>query len=257
MDTQSLADRTGGGRDGAGSDALIQQSLLGKQVYDLLWQRIVSHQLQPGDKLSDLRLSQELGVSRTPVREALHQLAQEGIVRAESRRGFYVAHFSSEDVREVYEVRAALEVLAVRLALPRLSAADLAEAQADLDAVSRRVLAGDPSASETFLAIDRAFHEMLVQAANNRRLSGLLAGVQAQLRVFQFYGIHFQSMMEMSLDHHQAILAALRARDRPAAEAAMERHIQEVKERVLAEFVSQETADSSRGSSPTLAGEPG
>ena len=72
------------------AEALIQQSLLGKQVYELLWQRIVSHQLRPGDKLSDLRLSEELGVSRTPVREALHRLAQEGIVRAESRRGFYV-----------------------------------------------------------------------------------------------------------------------------------------------------------------------
>ncbi len=256
MDIQSTADRAGGGRDGEGSDALIQQSLLGKQVYDLLWQRIVSHQLRPGDKLSDLRLSEEIGVSRTPVREALHQLTQEGIVRAESRRGFYVARFSSVDVREVYEVRAALEVLAVRLALPRLSDAELAAAQAELDAVSRRVLAGDPSASETFLAIDRAFHAMLVQAANNRRLSGLMASVQAQLRVFQFYGIHFQDMMEMSLEHHQAILAALRARDRPAAEAAMERHIQEVKERVLAEFLSQETVAPARSRGPAPSGEP-
>jgi DNA-binding GntR family transcriptional regulator len=243
METQGAADRAGDGRDAPGTDALIQQSLLGRQVYELLWRRIVSHQLQPGDKLSDLRLSEELGVSRTPVREALHRLAQEGIVRAESRRGFYVSDFSSEDVREVYDVRTALEVLAVRLALPHLRAADLDIAQRELDAVSRRVRAGDPEANETFLVIDRAFHQMLVQAANNRRLAGMMASVQAQLRVFQFYGIHFQDMMEMSLEHHQAILAALRAGDRPAAEAAMERHIQEVKARVLAEFVSQETAD--------------
>ena len=243
MDAQGAGDRAGEGRDGAGSDALIQPSLLGKQVYELLWRRIVSHQWQPGDTLSDLRLSEELGVSRTPVREALHRLAQEGIVRAESRRGFYVSHFSSEDVREVYDVRMALEVLGVRLALPHLRAADLDAAQEALDAVIRRFRAGDPEANETFLVIDRAFHEMLIQAAHNRRLAGMLASVQAQLRVFQFYGIHFQDMMEMSLAHHQAILAALRAGDRPAAEAAMERHIQEVKERVLAEFLSQETAD--------------
>jgi DNA-binding GntR family transcriptional regulator len=243
MDTPGAEERAGDGRDGAGSEALIQQSLLGKQVYELLWQRIVSHQLQPGDKLSDLRLSEELRVSRTPVREALHRLAQEGIVRAESRRGFYVSHFSSEDVREVYDVRTALEVLAVRLALPHLRGADLTAAQAELDAVSRRLHAGDPEANETFLVIDRACHEMLVQAANNRRLAGMMTSLQAQLRVFQFYGIHFQDMMKLSLEHHQAILAALRAGDGPAAEAAMERHIQEVKARVLAEFLSQESGD--------------
>jgi DNA-binding GntR family transcriptional regulator len=243
MDTSGEGERGGDGRDASGADALIQPSLLGKQVYELLWRRIVSHQLQPGDKLSDVRLSEELGVSRTPVREALHRLAQDGIVRAESRRGFYVSHFSSEDVREVYDVRAALEVLAVRLALPHLRAADLDTAQAALDAVVRRFRAGDPEANETFLFIDRAFHEMLVEAAHNRRLTGLMVSLQAQLRVFQFYGIHFQDMMEMSLAHHQAILAALRVGDRPAAEAAMERHIQEVKARVLADFLNQETAD--------------
>jgi DNA-binding GntR family transcriptional regulator len=252
MDTQGADERAGDGREAAGgADALIQQSLLGKQVYELLWRRIVSHQLRPGDKLSDLRLSGELGVSRTPVREALHRLAQEGMVRAESRRGFYVSQFSSDDVREVYDVRTALEVLAVRLALPNLSAAQIAAAQEDLDAVGRRVRAGDPTANEAFLLIDRAFHEMLVQAANNRRLAGLMAGLQAQLRVFQFYGIHFQDMMEMSLEHHQAILAALRAGDHPAAEAAMERHIQQVKERVLADFPNLEAPDpAGAGSDP-------
>src|SRR6478672_2282300 len=130
-----------GARDELAAESPIQQSLLGKQVYNLLWQRIVSHQLQPGDKLSDVRLSEELGVSRTPVREALQRLAQEGIARAESRRGFFVAHFSSQDVREVYDVRAALEVLAVRLARPRLTDTQLAAAQEALDTVARRVQA--------------------------------------------------------------------------------------------------------------------
>lgn len=224
--------------DALAGEAPIQQTLLGSQVYDLLWQRIVRHQLRPGDKLSDLRLSEELGVSRTPVREALHRLAQEGIVRAESRRGFFVARFSRRDVREVYDVRTALELLAVRLALPQLTDAEIAAAQADLDGVVPRVRAGDPAANEEFLRIDREFHQWLIVRADNSRLAALMASLQAQLRVFQYYGIHLHKMMEISIAHHQAILAALHQRDQAAAEAAMERHIQEVKAQVLVEFAA-------------------
>src|SRR5437763_1833167 len=146
----------GRARDGAHEavESLIQQRPVGQQVYDLLWQRIVSHQLRPGDKLSDVRLSEELGVSRTPVREALQRLAQDGMVRAESRRGFFVAQFSSRDVGEVYDVRTALEVLAVRLAFPHLTEADLATSQTALDAVARRVRAGDAGAPAEFLEVD-------------------------------------------------------------------------------------------------------
>jgi DNA-binding GntR family transcriptional regulator len=219
-----------------GGDSFIQQSLLGRQVYDLLWERILAHQLRPGDKLSDQRLSEELGVSRTPVREALYRLAQDGIVRAESRRGFYVAGFSSADVREIYDVRTALEVLAVRLALPHLSDAELAEAQQALDGVRQRIAAGDAGANEAFLVIDRAFHDLLIRVADNRRLAAMMGTLQAQVRVFQYYGIHFQHILAQSLDQHQAILTALKARDPAAAEAAMERHIQGVKDWVLSEF---------------------
>jgi len=221
---------------------LIKPTPLGNQVYMLLWQRIVNHQLLPGDKLSDLRLSEELGVSRTPVREALHRLAQEGIVRAASRQGFFVARFSSRDVRDVYDVRTALEVLAVRLALPNLTDAELDAAQRALDAVTVRVQAGEADAADAFLVIDRAFHELLVQAAGNRRLTTMMASLQAHLRVFQFYGSHVHTMLETSVGHHHTILAALRRRDGAGAERAMERHIQDTKARVVAEFVSKEDA---------------
>jgi DNA-binding GntR family transcriptional regulator len=187
-----------------------------------------------------VRVSEELGVSRTPVREALQRLTQEGIVRAESRRGFFVAHFSSQDVREVYDVRTALEELAVRLALPRLTDEELAAAQTALDTVAQHVQMGREGANEDYLEEDRAFHLLLIQAANNRRLAAMMASLQAQLRVFQFYGIHFHGMTDVSIAQHQAILDALHRRDTAAAEAAMVAHIQDVKARVLLEFVGME-----------------
>jgi DNA-binding GntR family transcriptional regulator len=218
----------------------IQHSPLGDQVYAIIWDQIVSHRLRPGDKISDLRLSEELGVSRTPIREALHRLAQDGIVRTQSRRGFFVTSFSSQDVSEVYDIRAALEVLAVRLALPRLADKELDEAQRAVEESHQQIVGGVEGAEEHWLTLDRAFHQMLAQRARNRRLETLLTSLQTQIGVFQVYGIHSSPLRLLSIDHHRTILAALKARDGVAAERAMEHHIQEVKEWVLAEFVSRE-----------------
>jgi DNA-binding GntR family transcriptional regulator len=220
----------------------IQQTPLGDQVYSIIWERIVSHRLRPGDKLSDLRLSEELGVSRTPVREALYRLAQEGVVRSENRRGFFVSSFSRQDVGDVYDVRAALEVLAVRQAMPALANEELMLAQDQLEQSRQLIHAGVDGAEERWLEIDRAFHRLLAQRAGNRRLEGLLDGLQTQIGVFQVYGIHSSPLRLLSIEHHHAILVALRARDSVAAALAMERHIQEVKTWVLAEFISRELA---------------
>lgn len=226
--------------DGAGDPRRhpqIQHSPLGDQVYNLLWDRIVRQQLGPGDKLSDLRLSEDLGVSRTPVREALHRLAQDGIVRNESRRGFYVASFSSQDVQEIYDIRASLEVLAVRKALPHLTDDALTAAQRALDEVSERVARREEGAGEAFLTVDREFHQMVVRAARNRRLTTLMGSLQAQIGVFQVYGTHLKPLVEESIEHHRVILAALQRRDGDAAARAMERHIEEVKSHMVAKFV--------------------
>jgi DNA-binding GntR family transcriptional regulator len=217
----------------------IQQTTLGDQVYSVLWDWIASRKLRPGDKISDLRLSEELGVSRTPVREALHRLTQDGIVRTESRRGFYIPTFSSQDVHEVYDIRCALEVLAVRLALPRLTREQLDQEMWNLAQARQKVEQADADARDYWLKVDRGFHQLLVDAAQNRRLVGLIAGLQAQIAVFQVFGTHFRPINLLSIDHHQVILAALVDHDGPAAEQAMERHIQEVKGWMLAELASQ------------------
>jgi DNA-binding GntR family transcriptional regulator len=216
--------------------AKINLHSLGDHVYELLWQRIANHELRPGDKLSDVHVSEELGVSRTPVREALQHLVQDGIVRAESRRGFYVASFSSQDVREIYDLRTALETLAVRLACSNLQDDVIDAAQRALDDVAQRMNTDDDTAPDTFLTIDRDFHQLLLHHAHNGRLAASMNALQAQISVFQVYGIHLKALVTESIGHHQAILLALKQRDCPAAERAMEQHIQEIKTWVLAEF---------------------
>jgi DNA-binding GntR family transcriptional regulator len=214
----------------------VQRASLSDQVYDVLWWKIANRTLGPGEKISDLQISEELRVSRTPVREALYRLAQDKIVEVKNQRGFFVARFSSQDVREIYDIRAALEVLAMRLALPRLTVSQLDEAQQALDEAQRQVEHDAEGARAFWLRVDREFHQMIVQAAGNRRLASLLAGLQGQIGVIQVYGTYLLEIEQMALGHHQAMLDAMRRGDGAAAERAMEQHIQGVKARMLIEF---------------------
>jgi DNA-binding GntR family transcriptional regulator len=227
-------DRTPAGRRSASPE--VQHTSLGDQVYNVLWWQIVNRTLRPGDKISDLQISEELGVSRTPVREALYRLAQDKIVEVKNQRGFFVARFSSQDVREIYDIRAALEVMAMRLALPHLTAAQLDEAQRVLNEARRQVEHDAEGARAFWLRVDREFHQMIVRAAGNQRLAALLAGLQGQIGVLQVYGTYLLEIERMALGHHQALLDAMRRGDGAAAERAMEQHIQEIKARMVAEF---------------------
>ena len=218
----------------------IAPTTLGDEVYRVLWQRILDRELRAGEKLSDLRLSDELGVSRTPVREALQRLVQDGIARAEPNRGFYVASFAPADVAEVYELRAVLEAMALKLAVPQLSAAELRQDLAEVDRFEHRI--DHTTSSEELLEIageflqsDRAFHRRLVERAHRKRLATLVEGLWAQIAVFQEAGSFLPSLVRQSIAHHRAIIHALLAGDIPTAVASLEIHIQEVKDRVVSD----------------------
>lgn len=223
--------------DNSQNTKLIQRSV-GVQVYDQIWERIVNGELKPGEKISDLRLSEDLGVSRTPVREALYLLTQDGIVKSVNNHGFYVATFSNKDVTEIYDIRTVLEVLALRLALPNLTNREIELTQKAMDEVGQLMQTGDETFSEKFLVVDRQFHQLLTLAAGNSRLATMMASLRGQIGVFQVYGIHSRPLIKLSFEHHQAIISALKQRDMEQATQAMERHIQEVKAHVLEGFTN-------------------
>src|SRR5579859_3657952 len=102
------------------------------RAYEELWKRVIMIGGSKEQRLSDVTLSEQLGISRTPVRQALERLVQEGLVRSDPRRGFWTRTYTARDIHEIYDIRGALEVLAVRLAAPRLSQDDL---KAQLDAL--------------------------------------------------------------------------------------------------------------------------
>lgn len=219
--------------------APIEQHALGEQVYRAIREQIVSGRLRPGEKLSDLRLSNALHVSRTPVREALYRLAQEGVVQVYRRRGFAVTTITAHDVRELYEIRLGLELMAVRLGGPHLDAAALHTMQHSHEIMATLMRMGAEGASAAFQKADWDLHHALFTAARNRRLLALRERLQAQLDVLQVYGLRLEPLFLLSIDHHAAIMEALIAQDWPKAERAMAWHITEMQARALAIFRQQ------------------
>ena len=212
----------------------IPRANLGEEVYRLLWKRILDRGLRPGDKLSDLRLSQELGVSRTPTREALQRLVSDGIVRAERNRGFFVASFSASDITEIYDLRATLETMALRAAAPRLTPDLLGSAQSDLDNVEARLDAAITESEKldaftAFLEVDRGFHRSLVELAGNSRLQNIVEGLWAQIAVFQWAGGFRDHWTEAAITRHRSIIAAMLEGDLERATEELRQHIDEVK----------------------------
>ena len=183
---------------------VIQRRNLGDDVYQILWSRIVSRDLHPGDKLSDLRLSTELGVSRTPVREALHRLLQDGVIRAEPNRGFFVTSFSGRDIEEIFEIRAALEALALRyLARARTTTSPACK----LDEIEREIARRNRRANPRRRAVSqptRAFtgrssaSRQRAPAGNDQRHLGTIA-------VFQKAGTHVPGYIEVAIQQHEII----------------------------------------------------
>ncbi len=212
----------------------IPRTNLGEEVYRLLWKRILDRGLRPGDKLSDLRLSQELGVSRTPTREALQRLVSDGIVRTERNRGFFVASFSESDITEIYDLRATLETMALRAAVPRLTPDLLRSAQIDLDNVEARLNAATSESEKldaftAFLEVDRGFHRSLVELAGNSRLQNMVEGLWAQIAVFQWAGGFRDRWTDAAISRHRSIIAALLDGDVERATEELRQHIEEVK----------------------------
>jgi len=189
-----------------------------------LAERIVAGALEPGVRLRQDHIAQEFGASHVPVREAFRRLEAQGLVASEPRRGVRVASFDLASVREVAEIRAALEGLALRHAAPRLTAAILDEAE-------QATLAGDRSRDvRSWEEANRTFHRTILAPCNMPRLLAAIDDLHAMSARFLF--ATWRSTWETRTDHdHRAILAALRAGQVENAVAILSRHVQWIGQR--------------------------
>jgi DNA-binding GntR family transcriptional regulator len=189
-------------------------------VYHTLRERIISQALAPGARLNEIELAASLSVSRTPLREALRMLHSEGLVTQLPTGGMVVAPLDPEDMRQLYVVRAALEGVVAREACARLTDDDFAELDAIIDQMTR--LLDYPA---EMLRLGQRFHARLLATSGNGRCEQLLRQLRGHLDRYQTITASIGPRRHEAYAEHQAILAALRARDADTAEARMRAHV--------------------------------
>jgi DNA-binding GntR family transcriptional regulator len=205
-------------------------------AYEQIWQRVIMMGGSDEQRLSDVTLAEQLGISRTPVRQALERLVQEGLVRADPRRGFWTSTFTAQDIHEIYDLRGALEVLALRLAAPHLSRENLKAHLEELHAVRAEL---DTHPVLRFLQVDIRFHMLITRASGNGRLIHSLSLLRSQICMFQMQDTLYPRRMEIALNDHERVLQALLAGNLDEAAEYLARHIRNAKEGVLADIFAE------------------
>jgi DNA-binding GntR family transcriptional regulator len=200
----------------------LENLTLSQRAHAYLREEILSNRLPPGTELQELALSQRLGVSRGPIREALGRLAAEGLVTVRPRRGAVVHSLSSEDFLQAYQVREALEGLAVRLAVPRLTVQELDELQRLTDTMATYAASGRVT---EFFEANAAFHERLVDASGNAKLQEIYRRLAGQMHRYWRRSLVLRGDLRRSVSEHRAILAAARQGDEGTAARLMAEHI--------------------------------
>ncbi|MBI4081718.1 MAG: GntR family transcriptional regulator [Candidatus Lambdaproteobacteria bacterium] len=193
------------------------------EVTRVLRDAILEGRLLPGRRLTEPELAQQLGVSRTPIREALRELEHEGLLQRVPGRGTIVAEISSQDVEEIYAVKSALESAAVRSACARISGAELAELERLLQRMKALAEAGDLL---PYSRISREFHELLIRSSGNRWLEETYRTLDVRIQQLRIYALATPSRPRVSVAEHEAILAAVRQRDAAAAEGLIRDHVE-------------------------------
>jgi DNA-binding GntR family transcriptional regulator len=207
---------------------LVSRAPLREQVKELLIERILRGIYEPGDRIIETRIAQELGTSQAPIREALRELALLRLVESEPYRGTRVRAVSVEEMAEIYPVRAALEEVAGRAAATRLDG-DVAELERELEIMRVASREGDYHAQ---VEHDVAFHRLIVEAAGNATLLAVWSSLGIQTRTFLTLvqtGIDPSELVEM----HVPIIDALRQRDPELAGRVLRAHVERFGELML------------------------
>ncbi len=190
-------------------------------AYECLISEIASGVLQPGARLTESDLARRMGISRTPVREAIQRLEAEGLVDYAPRVGAAIRRLDYAEIMELYEMRAVLERTAARMAARAASEIEIAE----LEAVNAEMAAAK-SDKRRLYALNRQFHLILRDAAKNRFLIKAMNGLQKTLLILGPTTLGDAERAGKAIEEHKAIIEALRARDGDSAEAAMNAHLE-------------------------------
>ena len=202
-------------------------------VLDAIRGAIMNGTLQPRERLMEIQMAEELGVSRTPIREALRKLELEGFIVMVPRKGAYVSDLSFKDIADVFEIRAALEGLAAGLAAERITEEELERMERLLVEKQEAITQDDIG---KLVEVDTKFHELMYQASRNVRLGSIISNLREQIQRFRLTSLSYPGRNKLSLEEHKKIVEAIQARDFQLARQLATEHIENA-ENVLIECI--------------------
>lgn len=191
-------------------------------VFNTLRQAILRGELQPGERLLEIHLANKLGVSRTPIREAIRKLELEGLVMMIPRKGAVVAEITEKSLRDVLEVRRALEELAVKLACDKIQDEEIEELKAAAKEFEKALGTGDVT---VYAEADVKFHDIIYRTTDNQRLIQLLYNLREQMYRYRVEYLKREEVHETLLTEHQHIIEMIEKRDEKRAVDAVCAHI--------------------------------
>lgn len=200
------------------------------QAYEGLKRIILEHQVPLGGKLNEAELAAALGISRTPVREAINRLEKEGLVQIFPQRGAFVVRFSEKDVFELFLIRENLEGLAANLAAEKMNEDGLAKLESCIQGFEEPFT---KSAIRRYAKEDFRFHQTIVALSDCQRLIKVVSTLYDHIRIFRLTRLGLSIRMKTSLAEHRLLVEAFQKRDREEAEQIMRQHIRHVREGVM------------------------
>jgi DNA-binding GntR family transcriptional regulator len=216
---------------------IIQKEKLSNQVYNVLKEMIVDHRFQPGSRLNVEQLAREMGVSRTPVWEAVGRLEQEGLLENIPNRGVFMATLTPQTAFELYQVRGELEALAASLAAPRIEDSVLEQMEKCLEEQREVIKKADLVA---YSRLDFDFHAAVYLASGSQVLQELLETIKNKMRPLN---LQVKPLLSRFYQDHGEILAALKRHDPKAAASAFRKHNSKMKELMRKQMSSQTNDD--------------
>lgn len=199
-------------------------------VFNTLRQAILKGELEPGERLMEIQLADRLGVSRTPIREAIRKLELEGLVVMVPRKGAEVAQITESDLTDVLVVRRVLEELAVELACSRMDKDGIRELKENLEQFKKATKKGDLTViAET----DVHFHELIYKATENARLIQILNNLREQMYRYRMEYIKDAEKRAVLVDEHIGIIDAIENRDVKLAKRAIKQHVNNQEKTIL------------------------
>ena len=212
-------------------------------VFKTLRQAILKGELEPGERLMEIQLAERLGVSRTPIREAIRKLELEGLVLMIPRREAEVAKISEKNLRDVLEVRRSLEELAIDLACQRIQEEELETLREAQKEFAAAIAAGD---AMEIAQTDEKFHEIIYSGTGNQKLMQILSNLREQMYRYRLEYIKDANKRQILLVEHEQILKALSLRHVQEARLAVREHIDNQEITVLKNLKEQEENDVQR-----------